>query len=288
MAEVSRKIVLPGDLLSTNPKTAGPNTYVEGNKVYARVLGLLDKTETMVRVIPLKGRYVPSIGDTVIGIVKEVTANGWIVDILSPYVAFLPVQENPAMRPNKKPNEVLDIGDAIIAKVMNIDPKMRVTLTMKDKLCRPIRVGRIVVINPTRVPRVIGKKGSMIKLLKSELDVQIIVGQNGLIWINGDRRKVSIAEEAIYIIEQEAHTEGLTDRIAEFVKKRKVELGLAKPEEIEAKEEVEEKAEELGEEKTEVEEEKGKESEEIETEETKPEESLEIPPEIPEERLKGE
>jgi exosome complex component RRP4 len=316
---LSRKIVMPGDLLSTNPRTAGANTYVEGNKVYARVLGLLDKTETTVRVIPLKGRYIPSMGDTVVGIVKEVTANGWIVDILSPYTAFLPILENPEMRPNKKPNEVLDIGDAIIAKVMNIDPKMRVTLTMKDKLCRAIRVGRIVVINPTRVPRVIGKKGSMIKLLKSELDVQIIVGQNGLIWLNGDRRKVSIAEEAIYIIEQEAHTEGLTDRIAEFIKKRKVELGLAKPEEVkeekaEVKEEKKEekkeestaeKSEEVVEAKEEVKEESSKveekaevvsETEEITTEENKEEteqkeegiESKEIVPEIPEERLKGE
>ena len=229
---ISRKIVLPGDLVSTNPKAAGPGTYVENGKVYARVLGLLDKTELGVRIIPLKGRYVPSIGDTVIGIVKEVTANGWIVDINSPYMAFLPVPENPAMRPDRRPNDVLDIGDAIIAKVMNIDPKMKVTLTMKDKLCRPIRVGRIVAINPTRVPRVIGKKGSMIKLLKSELEIQIIVGQNGFIWLNGDRRKVSVAEEAIYIIEQEAHTEGLTDRITEFVKKRKIELGLAEPEEV--------------------------------------------------------
>lgn len=225
MVEVGREIVLPGDLLSTNPKTAGSNTYVDGNRVYASVLGLMDKTETTVKVIPLKGRYVPSVNDTVIGIVKEVSANGWIVDVLSPYIAFLPTTENPNMKPNKKPNEILDIGDTIIAKVMNIDPKMKVTLTMKDKLCRPIRIGRVVVINPTRVPRVIGKKGSMIKLLKSELDVQIIVGQNGLIWINGDRRKVSIAEEAIYIIEREAHTEGLTDRIAKFIKKRKVEIG---------------------------------------------------------------
>ncbi len=241
---ISRKIVLPGDLVSTNPKAAGSGTYVEGGKVYARVLGLLDKTDLGVRIIPLKGRYIPSIGDTVIGIVKEVTANGWIVDINSPYIAFLPLVENPGMRPNRRPNDVLDIGDAIIAKVMNIDPKMKVTLTMKDKLCRPIRVGRIVAINPTRVPRVIGKKGSMIKLLKSELDVQIIVGQNGLIWLNGDRRKVSIAEEAIYIIEQEAHTEGLTDRITEFIKKRKVELGLAKPEEVEESEKSPKEAEE--------------------------------------------
>ena len=216
-----RKIVLPGDLISTNPKVAGSGTYVEGGKVYSKILGLLDQTETHTRIIPLKGRYIPSIGDTVIGIVREVTANGWIVDIHCPYQAFLPIQEYPNAKPDKKPNEILDIGDAIIAKVLNIDPKMKVTLTMKDKICRPIRFGRIVAINPARVPRVIGKKGSMIKLLKGELDIQIIVGQNGLIWLNGDRRKISIAEEAIYIIEEEAHTDGLTDRITEFVKRRK-------------------------------------------------------------------
>ncbi len=221
-----RKVVLPGDLLSTNPKAAGYGTYVENGKVYSKILGLLDQTETHVRVIPLKGRYTPSIGDVVVGIVREVAANGWLVDIHSPYQAFLPVTENPEMKPNKKPNEVLDIGDAIIAKVLNIDPKMKVTLTMKDRMCRAIRFGRIVAINPARVPRVIGKKGSMIKLLKGELDVQIVVGQNGLIWINGDRRKVSIAEEAIYLIEEEAHTEGLTDRVAEFIKRRKADVGL--------------------------------------------------------------
>ncbi len=220
-----RKIVMPGDLIAKNPRAAGYGTYVEKGKVYAKFLGLLDKTDTSVRVIPLKGRYIPSSGDVVIGIVREVTANGWIVDIYSPYQAFLPVLEYPenAMR-NKKVNEVLDIGDAIIGKVLSIDPKMKVTLTMKDKVCKPVRVGRIVAINPARVPRVIGKKGSMIKMLKSELGIQIVVGQNGLIWINGDRRKVSIAEEAIYIIEEEAHTEGLTDRITEFIKKKKGEL----------------------------------------------------------------
>lgn len=221
---MARAIVLPGELLATNPRVAGSGTYVENGKVYAKFLGLLDKTDTAVRVIPLKGRYIPSIGDVVIGIVREVTANGWIVDINSPYQGFLPVAENPEMKPNKKPNDVLDIDDAIIAKVINIDPKMKVTLTMKDKMCRAVRFGRIVAINPARVPRVIGKKGSMIKLFKTELGVQIIVGKNGLIWVSGDRRKANIVEEAIYIIESEAHTEGLTDRITEFIKKRKGEL----------------------------------------------------------------
>ena len=128
-----RQIVLPGDLIATNPKVAGFGTYVENGKVYSKILGLLDKTETSVRVIPLKGRYIPSIGDVVVGIVREVSGNGWSVDIYSPYQAFLPLSENPEVKPNKKPNDILDIGDAIIAKVLNIDPKMKVTLTMKDK-----------------------------------------------------------------------------------------------------------------------------------------------------------
>ncbi len=151
-----RSIVLPGDLLATNPKVAGHGTYVENGKVYAKFLGLLDKTETSVRVIPLRGKYIPSVGDVVVGVVKEVTVNGWVVEINSPYMAFLPIQENPEMKPNKKPNDVLDIGDIIVAKIINIDPKMKATLTMKDKMCRPIRFGRIVAINPARVPRVIG------------------------------------------------------------------------------------------------------------------------------------
>ncbi|OYT33394.1 RNA-binding protein [Archaeoglobales archaeon ex4484_92] len=220
-----RKVVLPGDLLSTNPKVAGYGTYIENGKVYAKILGLFDQTETHIKVIPLKGRYIPTVGDVVVGIVREVAANGWLVDIHSPYQAFLPITENPEVKLNKKPNEILEIGDAIIAKVLNIDPKMKVTLSMKDRMCRAIRFGRIVAINPARVPRVIGKKGSMIKLLKGELDIQIVVGQNGLIWINGDRRKVSIAEEAIYLIEEEAHTEGLTDRVAEFIERRKSDVG---------------------------------------------------------------
>lgn len=219
-----RRIVLPGDLLAENPRVAGYGTFVEDGKVYSKILGLFDKTETTVRVIPLKGKYMPSPGDVLVGIVREVTSSGWAVDIHSHYNAFLPLSENPEYRPNKKIGDVLDIDDAIITKVRDIDPRLKVTLTMKDKVCRPVRFGRIVAINPTRVPRVIGKKGSMIKTLKSELGIQIVVGQNGLIWISGDVNKVTIGEEAVYMIEEEAHTDGLTDRIVDLIKRRKGEL----------------------------------------------------------------
>lgn len=218
---MTRKIVLPGDLLASNPKAAGYGTYVDSGKVYARIMGLFDKNDTGVRVIPLKGKYMPSVGDIVIGIVREVSLSGWNMDIYSHYPAFLPLSENPDYKPAKKVEDVLDIGDAIVAKVLNIDPRFSITLSMRDKVCRPVRFGRIVAINPARVPRVIGKKGSMIKTLKSELGIQILVGQNGLIWLSGDVSKIADAEKAIYMIEEEAHTEGLTDRIIELIKSRR-------------------------------------------------------------------
>lgn len=70
----------------------------------------------------------------------------------------------------------------------------------------------------TRVPRIIGKKGSMITMLKKETGAQILVGQNGRVWISGKSRdEEAIIAEAIRKIEAEAHTTGLTDRVREFL-----------------------------------------------------------------------
>ena len=48
------------------------------------------------------------------------------------------------------------------------------------------RGGIIVDITPTKVPRLIGKKGSMINMIKDKTNCKIIVGQNGLVWVKGE------------------------------------------------------------------------------------------------------
>jgi exosome complex component RRP4 len=75
----------------------------------------------------------------------------------------------------------------------------------------------LVEIIATRVPRLIGRKGSMINMIKSELKCDVVVGQNGIVWLKGDPDHVVIAIEAIRQIEREAHTSGLTDRIREAI-----------------------------------------------------------------------
>jgi exosome complex component RRP4 len=86
-------------------------------------------------------------------------------------------------------------------------------------------------VTPTKIPRIIGRKGSMISMIKTETNCQIILGLNGTILVTGK----SVAEEelamtAIKKIEDESHTSGLTDRITHLLKEEKAKLEL-KPEE---------------------------------------------------------
>jgi len=66
---------------------------------------------------------------------------------------------------------------------------------------------------------VIGRKGSMINLLTKETNTRITVGQNGVILVSGEKPETeNLAVKALQMIDEEAHTPGLTDRISELLK----------------------------------------------------------------------
>ena len=65
----------------------------------------------------------------------------------------------------------------------------------------------------SKVPRVIGKKGSMISLIKSYTKCRMFVGQNGRIWIDGDVDDIFNAIRVIKRIEEEAQVMGLTESV---------------------------------------------------------------------------
>jgi len=58
-------------------------------------------------------------------------------------------------------------------------------------------------------------------MIKQATDCKIIVGQNGVIWIQGEDPKLEIlAVETIKKIEKQAHISGLTDKIKDFLEKK--------------------------------------------------------------------
>jgi len=221
----NRQLVTPGDLLAEDNYVPGENTYKDGEKIYAVRIGLVNYEDRKVYVVALKAFYVPVAGDLVIGKVVEVTMGGWMVDIKAPYLAVLRASDvfDRSFRPQRDDlPSIFDVGDLILAKVVEYDRTRDPILTVHEPGLGKIPRGQIVEVVPTKIPRVIGRKGSMIGMLKQETDCQITVGQNGLISVSGktpdDEHLVLMA---IRKIEQEAHTTGLTDRITEMIRKEK-------------------------------------------------------------------
>ena len=92
-----------------------------------------------------------------------------------------------------------------------------VDLTLKSRGLGKLEGGRIIRINSHKVPRIIGKEGSMINLIKDKTWTEITVGQNGCVWLKGDLEGERRAEEAINLIVKEAASEGLTDKVEKFL-----------------------------------------------------------------------
>lgn len=215
-----REITIPSQLLGDiKQKKAGRGTFVENGLIYSEILGILDEKSDYINVIPLKGRYDPIENDFIIGIVQEAMASNWLVDINAAYPALLHVNETPWDIEFGETEKYLNYGDSIMAKVLQVDREKKIQITLKDYNLYKIKGGQIIDVEPSKVPRIIGKKGSMITLLKKYTKSRIFVGQNGRIWIDGNDEDVKKVVDTIKMIENESLSFGLTNRIEELLKK---------------------------------------------------------------------
>ncbi|MCL2296400.1 MAG: exosome complex RNA-binding protein Rrp4 [Methanomassiliicoccaceae archaeon] len=219
-ARNAREVVVPGDLLDDSGMNAGSNAYVHNGKVYAGILGVKNVYHDTVGVIPLGGRYMPTTGDTVIGVIEDIGPSNWLVNINAPYPAPLHVNEVPWKVEFGDTSKYLNVGNVVMLKILMVDESKKIQVTMKDSGLRRIEGGQMVEMSHSKVSRVIGKSGSMIQMIKNLTDCRIFVGQNGRIWIDGDDENASVAVEAIKIIEKEAQSSNLTERVENFIKNR--------------------------------------------------------------------
>ncbi len=164
--------------------------------------------------IPLSGIYNPKRGDGVIGKIQDIAVSRWFVDINSPYEAALSLAD--------ATDEFIDLtktdmtkffnyGDLIFAEISSVSKTKNVQLSMRNRKCRKLRGGRLIKVTPAKVPRIIGKAGSMVEMIKEMTSTQIVVGQNGIVWVKGDHE--DIAMDIISVIERKSHVQGLTDHI---------------------------------------------------------------------------
>jgi exosome complex component RRP4 len=211
--ESVREVVVPGELLAISSKKAGLGTYSEGGKIFASQLGIKTVRPDSISVVPLAGQYIPVTGDLVVGKIVDVGASNWLVDINSPYPSPLHVNEVPWRVEFGETRKFMTVGDIVLLMIVGVDETKRIRVSMQEHGLRKLTGGMVIEVSPSKVPRVIGKNGSMIQMLKNMTSCRIYVGQNGRIWIDGELDSIVRAVQAIKMIEDEAHSQGLTEKV---------------------------------------------------------------------------
>lgn len=194
-------IIVPGEKVSDGgPAQAG--TFVDSGSTYASVISLFREG----KVIPLKGMYTPQAGDYVVGIVTVERFSGYVVDLHSPYEGSISSRDS---------REVFTVGDVLSARVAEVNEVHEAVLLEPRKFTG----GMVYEVSYVKVPRVIGRNGSMLELIKNHTGTEIFVGKNGRIYLRGG--DIQLAISALMKIDSEAHQQGLTDRMGAFLQERK-------------------------------------------------------------------
>lgn len=225
-----RQVVRPGDCLAIIEEEPisekeikhfpDRHVYIYNNRVYSDIIGVVSINEGSISVIPLEGVYIPRKDDIVIGIATDVGISHWVIDIKAPYKAILPANDviegfNPAVHNLRN---YLDIGDYVLAKIAAFDRLRDPLLTVKGKGLGKIIDGFVIDVKPSKVARIIGKRGSMHSVLTSMTKCELIIGMNGYIWAKcPDERTLEVLIRAIRLIEAKAHMRGLTEEVKLFI-----------------------------------------------------------------------
>lgn len=208
----NKDFVIPGQVLADEEYYSGRGTFRENSEICSSLMGHVSLRNKKISVVPLKSKYVPKKGDVVIGKIEDVKFSMWDVDINSPYSGILSAFEVFG-REKKELSKAFDVGDILFLRVIDVDEVKKAKLGLKGRGMGKFKGGMLVDIAPTKVPRLIGKKGSMINMIKDKTGCSIVVGQNGLVWIKGEEDMEQLTKDIIHMIEREAHTSGLTNKV---------------------------------------------------------------------------
>ncbi len=219
-----KDIVVPGDILAAGMDflPAG-GAFREGEDIIASQVGVVNVSGRLIKLVPLNVKYIPKRGDTVIGKVVDVTNSCWFVDIGYSNQACIPLRDGSMDYIPKGADltQYYTYDDFVVANITSVSKDKEIDLSMKGPGLRKLSEGRMIKVNSAKVPRIIGKQGSMISMIKQMTDCRIIVGQNGYVWLYSiDPAKELIAVDAIKRIEDRAHIHGLTDEIKAYLESK--------------------------------------------------------------------
>lgn len=220
-----RELVLPGDELAPADKQRpGKGVYKEKEALWASQIGFRSDRQQFVNVVPFSGVYQPQVQDNLIATVISAGPSNWLMELNASHPATMHVTESPWRVDFGDTARFLNIGDSVYCTVFMVDETGHLQVSMKGQGYRKLYGGTLVEVSPYTVPRIIGRNGSMVSLLKEATGTRILVGQNGVVWVDGKLGNIIVLKKALKMVQEEAFTQGLTERIRNFLAKQMKEL----------------------------------------------------------------
>jgi exosome complex component RRP4 len=215
--DLRRRFVIPGEVVGRGNLRAESNVIRVGDRIVSTRVGMAEVAHDAVRVVPLSGPYIPRVDDLVVGKIIDYSAFAWEADINSCFFGILPAQSvfgrdySPA---KDSLTDRLAVGDMVAAKVIAFDRTRDPLLSISGPGLGRIPRGQTVKISPAKVPRLIGKKGSMIRAIEQGSNTRMLIGQNGIVVVVGASEDVLKAVKAVNLVEEQAHSPDLTERVS--------------------------------------------------------------------------
>ena len=220
MPLITRKQVIPGDVIASGDYRYGSYIEKRGSDYVALRIGLAEVSRDGVKLIPLTGPYIPHVDDQVVGKVIDMSGFGWEIDINSSFFGYLPASFvfgrdfSPATHDL---SSKFKVGDLLLCKIEAFDRSRDPQISVRGPGLGKVPRGEIVKISPTKVPRLIGRKGYMVNMISAQTGCELKVGQNGLVVVSGPPEGIVKAASAIRMIEEEAHLADLTTKVQNYL-----------------------------------------------------------------------
>ncbi|RAP45679.1 MAG: hypothetical protein BZ135_05260 [Methanosphaera sp. rholeuAM6] len=198
----NKQIVLPGHLLSDSKLKLGRGTFREDGKIYSNMTGIVYIESELISVIPFKYTYKPRYGDLIIGRVVSSSYSSWTININSTYQGYLSTSEL-YDKNEQNMNQIINVKDILLLRVAQVDEINRVKLTIRSHGLGKFNQGVIVRVKQPTVHFLSEENAFLTSMIQEYTYTDMIVAQNGLIWINGLKENVDKILKIIDEIEKQ-------------------------------------------------------------------------------------
>jgi exosome complex component RRP40 len=226
-------IVLPGDIIeeissglqTLNDRdvlTIGPGLHFKDNKIIATKAGKLYNEKNKWWVENNQKRYIPALNDPVIGVIIAKLSEYYKVDIGGPSMAILPALSFDNATRRNRPN--LQVGSLIFAVVSlankDMEPELSCICQNKKDDFGELKDGYVIKISISFARNLMSPKNPLLLAIGKKFPFDIVVGINGLIWINADTSSrilfVATAIEKYSALKNESNIDFLKEMFSTF------------------------------------------------------------------------